>query len=90
MGEDSMAELQVRVEIQDADGKVQKRLTVAVPDDIRRDEFISGLRSRIPANMQNDQLDIYAQWTQANTLLTNNSLVIIKPRSTEMRILEER
>lgn len=87
-----MADVQIKVEVQNSSGNVQKRATLAVPDDITKGELLSALADRY-SKLVDARSSILVEWP-ANTsasgrFITNGALVIVRPRSSGVRFLDE-
>lgn len=87
-----MTEVQIKVEIQDSNGSTQKRASLAVPEDITREELVSALTKKYP-ELGRDRLSVMVEWPEGkpatNKLVTDGALVVVKPRSSGVRFLEE-
>ena len=80
-----MAEVQIKVEIQDVEGSVRKRVTLAVSPDITRSELIKGLKSQFGDILGKKKLDIFIAPQKDGPLLgklvSEGALVIVRPKS---------
>lgn len=85
-------EVQIRVEIQDTSGKTEKRLRIGVPEDITQGELISGLREHYP-NVIPARVSVYVEFPDnrpsTGNLITEGALIIIRPRSSGIRVIDE-
>lgn len=87
-----MAEVQIKVEIQDASGSTQTKAALAVPEDITREELISALTKKY-SHLANERLSVMVEWPEKRAatgkLVTEGALVVVKPRSSGVRFLGE-
>lgn len=87
-----MAEVQIMVEIQNANGVAQARAALAVPDDITREELMSALVQKY-SSLSNERLSVMVEWPDSKPatgrLITEGAYVIVRPRSTGVRFLGE-
>ena len=87
-----MAEVQIKVEIQDGSGNMQKRAVLAVPEDITRSELVSALVTRYPS-LKNERISVLVDWPEdkpaSERMVTDDALVIVRPRSSGVRFLAE-
>ena len=87
-------EIQVRIEIQDSDGKTQKRLIVSVPEDITKQELVEGMRSYFPT-LPDVNIDVLIEPKENHPLagkhLAEGAIIILRPRSTKslFRVIKE-
>ena len=86
-------DVQIKIEIQNAKGGVEKRLTVEVPEDITRNELIDGIRDALPSNISEKQFSVLVDLPDGKPitgrLVTEGALVIVRPRSSGLRIIKE-
>jgi hypothetical protein len=87
-----MAEVQIKVEIQDAVGGMQKRAVLAVPTDITREELVGALAEKYPS-LSKERLSVMVEWPEnkpaTGHLVTEGALVVVKPRSSGVRFIGE-
>ena len=87
-----MAEVKIKVEIQDTNGSLRTRAVLAVPDDITRDELVGALKQQYP-DLAKDKLAISVDWHDnkpaTGKFLAEGDLVFVKPRSSGVRFLGE-
>ena len=90
-----MAEINIKVEIQDASGKIQKRVTLAVSDSITKADLSAGLKSHYGELLGDDKFDILIDPPDNRPLMgklvTDGARVIARPRSSSsiFRVVSE-
>ncbi|HAW52079.1 MAG TPA: hypothetical protein DCX54_07110 [Flavobacteriales bacterium] len=90
-----MAEVNIKVEIQDASGKIRKRVTLAVSDSITKSDLSAGLKSHFSDILGDDKLDILVDPPDNRPLMgklvSDGARVIARPRSSSsiFRIIDE-
>ena len=88
-------EVQIKVEIQDTDGKVRKRVTLAVSDDITNAELKRGLKSQFGNILKDSKFDVFVE-PQENrslfgSLVSEGARVIVRLKSSSsmFRVVDE-
>lgn len=87
-----MSEVQIKIEIQDDRGGIQKRAVLAVPEDITRDELLGALAGRY-SPLVNDRSSVLVDWPAnkpaTGRIVTDGALVVVRPRSSGVRFIDE-
>jgi hypothetical protein len=86
-------EVQIKIDIQDTNGHTKKRLTVAVPEDITQAELVRGLSENYSSLFGDGRVSVFVDWPSnlqaTGKFVVDGANVIIRPRSSGMRIISE-
>ena len=94
-GENPMAEIRIKVEIQDANGNIRKRVTLGVSENITRSELSQGIKSHFGDIVKDDKLEILIEPSEnghiTGKLVEEGGRVIVRPRPSAslFRVLDE-
>ena len=87
-----MGEVQIKIEVQDGNGQVKKRAALAVPEDITREELLGAVSSKY-SSIVDKRSSLLIDWSTgkpaSTRLVTDGTLVIVRPRSSGVRWLDE-
>ncbi|MFZ5904109.1 MAG: hypothetical protein ACOYZ8_11235 [Chloroflexota bacterium] len=79
-----MAEVQIKVEIQDGNGSIRKRVTLAVPDTITKSELAAGIKSHFGEVVGEEKLEILVDAPEnrplATKLFVDGARIIVRPK----------
>ena len=85
-------EIQMKIELQDAAGQSLKELVVGVPEDITARELLEGLHINYP-NYVKKKSSIFMELPDnkpvSSRLITDGIKIIVRPKTTEFKIIEE-
>lgn len=80
-----MAEVQIKLEIQDEKGSILKRVTIAVTENITKAQLIAGIKSNFGNLINSDDIEIFIDVPDDRPLLgksvAEGSRVIVRPKS---------
>jgi hypothetical protein len=86
-------DVQIKIEIQNSKGGIEKRLTVEVPEDITRSELIDGIRGSLPSGLSDKQFSVLIDLPEGRpitgSIVSEGAIVIVRPRSSGLRIIKE-